>query len=142
MEKINKSLKFNTGNLSNREYFAQIKGRDRRNLTAVLCALRDNGVQNISVRGSSLTNPKEYNDIDLLAVFGLSSLKLLDSIAELSDKNVHFKIQSGNLDFKIQSYAGVTGDIRSRFSYDGTDFDIFGENYLLSTYLKNKSLNI
>ena len=44
----NKTLRLNTFPLSNRRYFDQLKGHDKRKLTEVLCILRDNGIKEIT----------------------------------------------------------------------------------------------
>src|SRR3989344_9501207 len=121
MERANSSLRLGTGR-NNREYFARLKGRDRRNLTDVLCALRDNGIQRVSVRGGSLIkdSDKSYDDIDLLITDSGSRFSLLEAIDELGKKKgIHFEIDE-DIDSRRQAYGGTFVQDRVRFSYGGT----------------------
>ena len=59
--------------LTLKEYFGHIKGRDKRNLTTTLRALKDKGLD-IYLAGSSIYREK-YDDIDIVTSGDYNSLR-------------------------------------------------------------------
>lgn len=134
MEKTqNKTLRLNTWPVSNKDYFNQLQNKDRRSLTDFLCILRDHGVKEIHVRGSSLYKPSsynplnkrsEYNDIDLLLTSASGEISLSDffwALADLSKNGITIKRAFEDVE---QRYMGTFIQDRVEFSFKGTNFDI------------------
>ena len=102
-------LKLETGKLNNREFFRGLKGRDRKNLTEVLCVMRDKGIIRVQVKGSSLEDKKSGYDGVNLSCHGFN----YRCLQELKKRGAEI--------IDILSYE--MGN-RYQFSFKETDFDI------------------
>ena len=104
--------------MSNKDYFDQLRSKDRMNLTDFLCILRDHGVKEIQVKGSSLYRSLstekydllgkiDYNNIDLLLTSTSGDIFVSDFfgvLVDLSKNGMAIKIDSGGHRTKIYGY--------------------------------------
>lgn len=130
----------NTFPVENRRFFENLRGRDRSNLTDVLCLMRDNGIKGVNVTGSSLFQKMgkkgEYDDIDLY-VIGISPRHLLNFVQELQRKGAFIERVSAQ---KKILYMGTTLDDRYELTYNGTKFDIGQTNGGMVSSVLEKNL--
>lgn len=124
-------MKIIAGKLDTREYFKNLRGRDRRNLTDVLGILKSNGLNRVIFGGSSVITPKEYGDIDMLV--GSNLIENVNKIRQY-ERVIDLLIQKGAIVTlktrdKEEGYVGTIITDRTGLFYEGTLFDICFRRY-------------